>query len=157
MGAQLKRATALLLAYLGAVSSASLASIVLITTFSLWSNPPAYDLSAANIFWFLILAFVFCAPMTGAAALGPFLITQKLAEAFSIRHPWYFIVAGALIGLLLSPLAVYLVTSGRTLISLELFLVSAASLMPGGAIGGFVYWLIDGRHLGREMQSTHSS
>ncbi len=47
------------------------------------------------------------------AALGPFLLAQRVAQAFSIASRWYFIAAGALAGSLLSPFAVYVITNGK--------------------------------------------
>jgi hypothetical protein len=157
MGAQLNRDAAFIYAYMGAVCSASLASIALLFAYSFWSDPPAFSFSVTQVFGLLILFFVVCSPITAAAAIGPFLVMQKIADAFSIRNPWYFIVAGTLTGLLLSPFAVYLFTRRPGSDSLELYAISAGAITPGGTIGGLVYWLMDGRHLATETLATPGS
>jgi hypothetical protein len=88
------------------------------------------------------------------AALGPFLLAQRVAQAFSIASRWYFIAAGALAGSLLSPFAVSVITNGEELMSPALLGLAAGTIIPGGAIGGFVYWLIDGRNLAGETRAA---
>jgi hypothetical protein len=155
----MKRSAALILGYVGAVASASAASIALVSTwvvlYGAIEQPAPYLGLAWNIRVVLRsfpLAVLLCTPMTGIAALVPFMIVRGLAEGFSIRSRWYFIGSGALTGLLLSPFAVYLVENGENLTSPPHLALAAGTIVPGGAIGGFVCWLIERRHLVSETR-----
>jgi hypothetical protein len=157
MDARLKIGIRVTLAYVGAALSASFVSLALLLAFGMLSQgfkPTGYHPSAASIFHLAAFSLVFCTVATAIASCIPILIVQILAQQFSIRSPGYYIGAGALTGLLLSPLALYVITEGQGFESPALVALCVLTIVPGGAVGGFVYWLMDGRHLGSKTSST---
>ena len=101
-----------------------------------------------------ILLFVILSFFIFFTAIIPVLFVHRIAEQFSIRSFWYYVVCGALVGLALSPVAVVITPSWYTDPPeappfLEQALNFARFSVPSGAAGGFAYWVVTGRYVSR--------
>ena len=97
-----------------------------------------------------ILLFMVLSVFTFFTAMIPVLVVHKIAQKFSIRSFWYYVACGALTGLVLSPVAVFIMPSWYTDPPelpplLERALNFARFSVPSGAVGGFAYWIVTGR------------
>jgi hypothetical protein len=103
-----------------------------------------------TVFWFWIFAFL--------GAIIPFMATIKVAARFRITNVFYFIVCGALTGILVSPAIIYftlkwyagLAYPGFERPSLAKEVVDAWHLtVPAGMVGALLYWGKIGRRQNR--------
>jgi hypothetical protein len=89
-------------------------------------------------------------------ALLPFLMVRWLAKTLSIHSIWYFVICGAAIGLLLLPLAIFMLPypayddmPPEPPFS-DTFVSSAPLFAIAGAIGALAYRWRAGRFIGRD-------
>jgi len=140
-------------AYVRAVGAATLTFVgwQLLTHFL---HPNWFHLVLMTPFLFISIGIViFC------TALLPFLMVRWLAKTLSINSIWYFAASGAVVGLLLSPLAIVAMAddSAPQPAFSEMFANAAPLFAASGAIGALVYWWRAGRFFGAPRRSSEDA
>ncbi len=135
--------------YVCAVIVASLTFVLISTTAGLLDGAlsTVHPLSerASQMLIMACLMFAIIAFVAFFTAAIPVYIAQKVSERFSIEACWFFVICGALTGLLLSPVAIAIVPNmGSNPPETPPLLLKALSFsyfsVPSGIIGGFAYW-----------------
>lgn len=129
--------------YLGACAAAALFATVAV----LMNAPALGNATGADVLLqFLLLGWFGTTLIALVTAFVPSVVIALLTEAFKLRSPILYVAAGAVIALappLLDPAPP---ADGQTV---RLAFDFAALFLACGVVGGFVYWMVAGRHAGR--------
>lgn len=90
------------------------------------------------------------------AAMVPVIVVHRVARRLSISNVWYYVAAGALTGLLLSPVVAAIIPRPEPAFH-EAAANIALFLAPSGAVGGLVFWWVVGRFIRTPACSDASS
>ena len=101
--------------------------------------------------WFLVAVFTW---LTSAI---PFVISFLIAEKFSIRNVWYYVVCGTLTGIIATPVFTSRGGTFAILAVYERWITDAPLVAACGAFGGLVYWWKAGRFAGAVPTSSDSA
>jgi hypothetical protein len=140
----------LVFGYLWAVASATIVLILYFfgasrTSWGVELHSPLILLGSLILTAIFVLFVGFCVLVS---AMIPFGILFVIAERFSIRNVLYYIILGALTGLILTPAFTVFQSSVNPLPFYERCIANAPLLAFSGCFGGFVYWWKAGRGAG---------
>jgi hypothetical protein len=113
----------------------------------------------------MIIVGAMFALIAGMSALAPFLVVRSIAKRIGINAAWYFIVCGAMTGVILTPVAFMIAPASDNDVTFwegayTALMVAGPFFMLSGALGGLTYWWIIGRHanlpgISEEKQHPH--
>jgi hypothetical protein len=133
----------IVLGYLAACAAAALFATVAV----LMNAPALGSTTGADVLLqFLLLGWLGTTLIALAAAFVPAVLVAVVAEALKLRSPILYVAAGAVIALAPPLLEQAAPADGQ---SVRFAFDFAALFLACGLVGGFVYWMVAGRHAGR--------
>jgi hypothetical protein len=133
----------IVLGYLAACAAAALFATVAV----LMNAPALGSTTGADVLLqFLLLGWLGTTLIALAAAFVPAVLVAVVAEALKLRSPILYVAAGAVIALAPPLLEQAAPADGQSVLFAFDF---AALFLACGLVGGFVYWMVAGRHAGR--------
>lgn len=133
----------IVLGYLAACAAAALFATVAV----LMNAPALGSTTGADVLLqFLLFGWLGTTLIALAAAFVPSVLIVVLTEALKLRSPILYVAAGAAIALAPPLLDQTPPAEGQTV---RLAFDFAALFLACGVAGGFVYWMVAGRHAGR--------
>ncbi|MEA2875303.1 MAG: hypothetical protein QOF14_499 [Hyphomicrobiales bacterium] len=147
--------------YVGAVLTASFTFVAVQTTLNYFlygglSAVHPFSARMTQLFGISALAFLIVTFCVFFTAFVPVILVHKIAKRYSITNIAYYLLCGAATGVLLAPVADLITPRMYSAPPVEppfyeRILLFCRFSVPGGLIGGLVYWWLTGRFIDRRQ------